>query len=237
MTELLIDPSIRSWVFLPLVVITLLVGVLRHYVSLCLSTRKEVKFSEVESGEILRRIQLLRRNGDLLPKVGFIARKLYLSDVVESFLRAEKRQSLQREANPPRMIDPAVFSEMIKCNLTNVLPMVLVGGWINWTFSGFVTTKVPFPLSLGFKPMLQRGVELHSLDASWVSSASWYFLNVVGLRSVYYLILGEDNLADGLRLPQEQSSAASSPFAAATTSAYKGERRALFLLNHNWRFK
>ena len=41
--ELQLDPAIRVWVFLPIVMITFLIGVLRHYVSVLLSSQKKVK--------------------------------------------------------------------------------------------------------------------------------------------------------------------------------------------------
>lgn len=80
-----------------------------------------------------------------------------------------------------------MMTEMLKNNISNMVPMIVIGGVINWAFSGFLCStyfkdlnpilcnflliflaKVPFPLTYRFKPMLQRGVELATLDASWL---------------------------------------------------------------------
>lgn len=62
-------------------------------------------------------------------------------------------------------------------------------------FSGFILLKVPFPLTVGFKSMFQRGMtELPDLDGSYVSSISWYFLVMYGLRSLFKLVIGEPSL-------------------------------------------
>jgi len=48
--------------------------------------------------------------------------------------------------------------------------------WITYFFSGFIVVKLPFPLTVRFKAMLQRGIETNDMDVSWVSSLSWYFV-------------------------------------------------------------
>ncbi len=51
MVELLLDPAIRMWVILPIVLITLLFGLLRHYITVLLRsadskiTQEQVKDS------------------------------------------------------------------------------------------------------------------------------------------------------------------------------------------------
>lgn len=32
--------------------------------------------------------------------------------------------------------------DMMKSTFTNVLPMIAIGGWINWTFSGFLASEL-----------------------------------------------------------------------------------------------
>ena len=48
MAELLLDSNIRLWVFLPIVIITFLVGIIRHYVTILLSSDKKTEMEQVK---------------------------------------------------------------------------------------------------------------------------------------------------------------------------------------------
>ncbi|KAK7868967.1 hypothetical protein R5R35_002598 [Gryllus longicercus] len=230
MAELLLDSQIRVWVFLPIVVITFLVGVVRHYVSILLASQKKVELQQVQDSQVMIRSHKLRENGKYIPKQSFLMRRHFFNNEETGYFKTQKRAAVSQ--NP--MTDPSMMTDMLKGNVTNVLPMIMIGGWINWMFSGFVTTKVPFPLTLRFKPMLQRGIELVSLDAAWVSSASWYFLNVFGLRSIYTLVLGENNAADQTRHMQDQMSGAAMAMPPDPKAAFKAEWEALEICDHHW---
>ncbi|XP_049836281.1 ER membrane protein complex subunit 3 [Schistocerca gregaria] len=230
MAELVLDSNIRFWVFLPIVVITFLFGVLRHYVSILLASQKKPELQQVQDSQVMIRARLLRENGKYLPKQSFLMRRHFFNNEETGYFKTQKRAPVSQ--NP--MTDPSMMTDMLKGNITNVIPMIMIGGWINLMFSGFVTTKVPFPLTLRFKPMLQRGIELVSLDASWVSSASWYFLNVFGLRSIYTLVLGENNAADQARHLQDQMSGAAMAMPPDPKGAFKAEWEALEICEHHW---
>ena len=100
----------------------------------------QVDLGQVTDSQLLIRARVLRENGRYLPKQSFLMRKHYLNHEETGQLK----KGTQRTTPPPNpMMDPSMMTEMLKGNLTSMVPMVVVGGWINWHFSGFVTTKVP----------------------------------------------------------------------------------------------
>src|SRR5689334_21029862 len=62
-----------------------------------------------------------------------------------------------------------------------------------------VAVKLPFPLTIKFKSMLQAGVATRDMDPRWMSSISWYFLCIFGLQSVFNFLLGDNN---GMSAPE-----------------------------------
>jgi hypothetical protein len=95
--------------------------------------------------------------------------------------------------NPMAAMNPMAMMDMMKGNITFVVPNMIMMNIIQQFFQGFVLVKIPFPLTNRFKSMLQRGVDLSTLDVTYTSSLSWYFLLMFGLRGVIKLIMGEED--------------------------------------------
>ena len=95
---------------------------------------------------------MLRENGRYLPEQAFYMRRQRLTG--EDGALTEGKDT-EREARNP-MQDPGQMGEQMKGQITNMVPMMVIGGWVGFTFSGFVTARVPFPLTTRFKQMLQR---------------------------------------------------------------------------------
>ncbi|KAH9843908.1 integral membrane protein DUF106-domain-containing protein [Rhodofomes roseus] len=205
--SLYLDPQIRDWVLFPITVVMILVGILRHYVVLLLqSAPKKLPRAAIREQRALMRSNILRAssaNSPLPPSFyQSISQHLSQAFAAGTFLKdgPPKSDAPTTPANP--LSDPSQMDGMMagmKTQMVMMVPQMVIMGWINFFFQGFVLIKLPFPLTLGFKSMLQRGVETPDMDVRWVSSLSWYFLNFFGLNGLYRLILGNDNSADSSR--------------------------------------
>lgn len=216
--QLLLDPAIRDWVIIPMFVLLLLVGMGRHYVQILSKSDpkpgpipKKKDDSPLPPGVVtdlgeVRYKQTVMRSAKLRTHNAYISTSAYELRK-NHFLN--KENGLLREKVPgasnPMMSNPSAMIDMMKGNLTFMLPNIAMMTFVGYFFNGFVCLKVPFSLpSNRFKLMMQRGVDLATLDVSYVSSISWYFLLTFGLNGVYSLILGDDVDLDDSKMMQMQ---------------------------------
>ncbi|GAA5801971.1 hypothetical protein HPULCUR_007431 [Helicostylum pulchrum] len=198
--RMILDPAIRDWVLIPIMIVMVLVGVLRHHITMLITgAPKAPQLKAIRESKALLRGMRLRTVGNNIPQHAFATRKAYLADAFEKG-KYLKNPDANKEGSSPAnpMADPDMMEGMMegmKKQLMNMVPQMVIMGWINFFFQGFIVIKLPFPLTPRFKQMLQSGVDTRDMDVTWVSSLSWYFLNLFGLGSVFSLILGDNNAA------------------------------------------
>lgn len=201
-TTIRLDGDIRNWVLIPITVAMFLVGVLRHNVAKLLRGDAKVDLPALREAQAVIRAERVRNNAGYVQSVGFRQRRHFFCDKTTGIF-SQKSQKL----NPSQqmMSDPSMMTDMLKKNLNMIVPQMLTAAWVNFFFTGFVVGKVPFPLTQRFRGMLQRGIELQSLDVTYISSLSWYFLNFFGLRGVFALALGKNDLNDAQAMQQQMA--------------------------------
>ncbi|MCD7461387.1 hypothetical protein HAX54_046015 [Datura stramonium] len=132
-----------------------LIGVLRYFVS---------KAYEVLLKQVIIRARNLRAGANYIPAKSFRARKAYYSNEENGLLHVPKGQAQNPQAQ--MFSDPNMAMDMMKKNLSMIIPQTLTFAWVNFFFSGFVAAKIPFPLTQRFRAMLQNGIDLSTVDVT-----------------------------------------------------------------------
>ncbi|KXZ45653.1 hypothetical protein GPECTOR_52g52 [Gonium pectorale] len=231
--QLVLDSAVRDWVFIPLTLAIVLMKLLTQYMHQLFSapppSNKELK--EVREMQAVTRAGRLRAMGRFIPETSYKMRKDYFAG--EKGLFSQK--PMTRSPQEAMATDPTVMVDMMKKNLTGMVPQLAMGMVVNFFFQGFVIGKVPFPLSPRFKPMLQRGIDLASLDVSYFTSLSYYILLLFGLRGAFSLVFRED-VVDETEMMKRQMNpmGAAGPMGVDMESMFKQEKAALNAVDHEW---
>lgn len=91
-----------------------------------------------------------------------------------------------------------MFSSRDSSSVRPLLTLIADADPLTRTHSRCVV-KLPFPLTYGFKPMLQRDIATPDMPVHYVSALSWYFLNLFGLNGLFKLLLSSSEDVDGAR--------------------------------------
>ena len=120
---------------------------------------------------------------------GYLQEEMHWVDAEE---HAKEQQQENTPVSDEDIPNPMAMMEGMKGQFGMMMQNMVMMQGIGYFFQGYVLVKVPFPLTLGFKGMFQRGLDLNSLETSYVSSISWYFLVMYGLRGFFKLVMERD---------------------------------------------
>jgi ER membrane protein complex subunit 3 len=170
--HLVLDPAIRDWVVLPMFFITLFVGIGRHYISQIIQSSEPADVDQIRYKQTAMRAQRLRAGGNFLHDDAFQMRKYYLCEKENGLLR----EKVPGPANP--MSNPSAMMDMMKGNMTFMIPNMVMMAFVSYFFAGFVLVKMPFPMpSNRFKMMFQvcpsLCLRLTSLTCFCLFSSAW----------------------------------------------------------------
>lgn len=232
--DLILDRTVRDWVLIPLTVSILLMKLIMQFAHLMMSappaaTKEDKEIREVES---ISRSQRLRAHLHYIPEYAWRMRKEYFANK-DSGVFFQKTQS--KGMQEAMMSDPSFMVDMMKKNLTGLLPQLLMGAWVNYFFSGFVMGKLPFNMTPRFKPMVQAGIDLKSLDTSYFTSLSYYILLLLGSRGAMSLVFRENVVDEMENMRRNQMMGMGTPNPTFDAEAqFKAERNALAAVEHEW---
>lgn len=204
---LLLDPDIRDWVVLPLFVIMVAAGLLRHSLGILLqgNPSKASPISARSSSVLRQTMKLQTGAAHYMTTWRWQCRKEHAIQTLKQeadWAEAEHTKQTDDKNNNGNAADDPMSAmmnnpmSMMKGSMAFMVQNMVMMQGIQHFFSGFILLKVPFPLTAGFKSMFQRGLgtELPDLEPSYVSSVSWYFLVMYGLRSFLQLVIGDPPL-------------------------------------------
>ncbi|GAA5849103.1 hypothetical protein JCM9279_005792 [Rhodotorula babjevae] len=251
--DLTLSPDVRAHVLVPLCAVVLFSGLIRHYLARYLTKPpKEQPLLVVREQRALTRAQVLRANSSHLAPAAFNSLRSHLQTALEdgSYLKKPAPPEGSSPANPldnPQDMEQMMegMTDMMKKQAVGFVPQMATMYLVNKFFAGTLLARIPFPLPLRFKELLQRGIWLPevTLDASWCSATSWYFLCMFGLGPVYQLLVGDSSATQMVAMNPMMGMAGGSGGAAPVmpgapgqdfVKLFRGERENLDIVEYAW---
>ena len=139
--DIRLDTQIRDWVLIPIMLVMVLIGVLRHYITLLLATPPKTSLKSIREAQALNRARILKSSANAIPFFAFESRRKLLCKFIDEkkYVAAAKQAEGQDPVNP--MSDPAqmdVMMDGMKKNMAMMVPQMVMMGWVNYFFAGFV---------------------------------------------------------------------------------------------------